>query len=58
MTAGVALVLSRKAQVEAQVSKDTTVIVCCWAVVGLALTVLMCRFGFGSEVVGALATAG
>lgn len=58
MSTDITLARSRKAQVEAQVSKDTMAIVCLWAVVGLVLAVLMVHFGFDAEVTAALATAG
>lgn len=54
MPTEIAFVLSRKAELEAQASKDVFLIICLWAVVGLLLTALMSRFGFDAEVATAL----
>jgi hypothetical protein len=58
MPTDVALAQLRKAQGETQFSTDTMTIVCLWAVVGLVLAGLMCKFGFDAEAAQALLTTG
>lgn len=58
MPTDVALVLMRKAEMEARASKDALVIVCLWALAGLVIAALMSRLGFDLEIAKALVTAG
>ena len=58
MSTDIAAVLLHKAYVESQVSKNSLTIICLWTVVGLVLTGLMIRLGFGTEMAAALAIAG
>lgn len=58
MPTDIALVLSRKAEMERAVSKGAFLIICLWAVVGLMLTALMVRFGFDAETARALVPNG
>ncbi len=61
MPTDIAMVLSRKAEVEAQASKasiDVFLIICLWAAVGLVLTAHMARLGFDAEIAMALVPNG
>lgn len=61
MPTDVALAFARKANAERQAAKDYTIcliVVCLSVVVGLALAVLMFRFGFNVKAVLELVAAG
>ena len=58
MPTEIAFVLSRKAEFEAQASKDVSLIICLWAVARLMLTALRARFGFDAETARALVSNG
>jgi hypothetical protein len=58
MPTDIALVLIRRAEMEAQVNKDTLIIVCLWAVVGLVLAALMSKCAFDVELAKVLVTSG
>jgi hypothetical protein len=61
MPTDIALVLMRKAQAEAQASKEgltDLIIVCLWAALGLAFMALMFKFGFEPTLVQALVVNG
>jgi hypothetical protein len=61
MPTDIALVLMRRAEAEAQASKDALtdlMIVCLWASFGLVLTALMSKYGFDPSLAQALIVNG